>query len=85
LFIRRQNIFAHPFPHLGSPDTRKQYTLYFNQMLKKYCQQNDFLFIDIYDSYADKDGFLNGNLSDGKMHIKDVHFLQAFLKKHNIV
>jgi hypothetical protein len=73
-----------PFPHLGSSQERKAYTLYFNKKLKEKCLDYKFIFFDIYDNYIDKNGFLKLSLSDGMVHIKDGRFLDNFIKVNNL-
>ena len=36
------------FPFTGSDHERKQYTTYFNSLLKQKCKKHDFIFIDIF-------------------------------------
>ena len=71
------------FPFRGSPLERLNYVKTFNSELKKYCDSEGFTFVDIYDKYADTDGFLNSKYSDGHVHIVDPVFLIEYLKELN--
>jgi len=73
------------FPIRGSIEDRIKYAKYFNQKLKEGCLLNNFIFIDIYDSYANKDGSLNMDLTDGIIHIKNSIFLERKLYALNII
>lgn len=68
----------------GSDDERRSYVLYFNQKLAQGCKDQDFLFFDIYDKYTDADGFINRDLSDDNVHIKDETYLRHFIEKHQL-
>ena len=37
------------FPFLGSNDERRDYTLYFNKILKEKCNENNWIFFDVFD------------------------------------
>lgn len=76
--ITHENIH---YPYNGTDEDRKAYTLYFNERLREECKAYDFTFVDIYDHYTDKEGFLNPVLSDGSIHISDGRFLDEFLMK----
>ncbi len=81
--IQKNNTVENPeFPYIGSDDDRKLYVLYFNQELKKKCIENNWIFVDIYDKYTDKNGFLNKELSDGNVHINDERYLNEFINKY---
>lgn len=68
------------FPFIGSDHERKQYTTCFNSLLKQKCKIHDFVFIDVYDDYADSQGFLNTKLSDKSgVHIGDPCHLKKFI------
>lgn len=69
------------YPFLGSDDERKSYVLYFNKRLKEICEEYGWIFFDIYDFYTDTNGFLNKELSDGGVHIKNGRFLKEFINK----
>jgi hypothetical protein len=72
------------YPFLGSDDERKNYVLYFNKVLKDYCIEENYIFFDIYDKYIDENGFLNKQLSDNNVHIKNNLYIDAFIKKNLI-
>jgi hypothetical protein len=67
------------FPYLGTNNERKQYVLYFNKKLKEKCSEYGYIFFDIYNKYIDDNGFLNRNLSDDSVHIRDGIFIRKFL------
>ena len=67
------------FPFLGTNKERQRYTLYMNKKLAEGCKERGFIFIDIYDAYCDKDGFLRKDMSDGTVHIKDTEPLEKFI------
>ena len=67
-------------PFIGTDDERKEYVLYFNQKLKEACAKNGFLFFDIYDKYTDAEGFLDPDLADASVHIKDKKHIEDFIK-----
>jgi len=73
-------------PSLGTDEDRKIYTVYMNSKLKELCEENKFVFVDVYDKYIDEKGFLIRELSDNNCHIKDpihiVEFLENKLKKY---
>jgi len=73
------------FPFLGTDEQRKSYVLYFNKKLKEKCLIYKYIFVDIYNKYVDKDGFLDRKLSDGTVHIGDGKFLEEFLFNINII
>ncbi len=73
------------YPFLGSNEERKMYTKYFNELCKVECIKHNFLFIDVYDSYADYEGYLNKELSDGHVHIKNGSYLEEYLRKNMIL
>ena len=69
------------YPFVGSDNERKTVTLYMNSKLKEYCKKHNYIFLDVYEKYCDKDGFLNSKLSDGQVHIKNGIHIQEFLFK----
>ena len=70
---------------LGSDEERKEYVLYYNAMLKKYCNIYNYNFFDIHDKYQDKNGFLNRELSCPSVHIKDPIYIEKFIIDNNII
>ena len=67
------------YPFLGSDEERQKYHLYFNICLKEKCEENNWIFFNVYDSYCDYNGYLNKELSDGNVHIKDGRFIKNFI------
>ena len=66
------------FPFLGSDEERLSYVKYMNKKLS----ESEFVFIDVYDKYADSDGFLNMEYSDNHVHIADPIFIIEWLKQN---
>lgn len=69
-------------PALGTDEDRKNYTIYMNQMLKKYCDIYGLLFFDVYDKYTDEAGFIKLELSDKNCHIGNEIYMQEFIKNN---
>ena len=67
------------FPFLGTDEERKKYILYFNEKLQQKSDEYKFVFCNVYNDYADDNGFLNKSLSDGSVHIRDCKFLMRFI------
>ena len=64
----KDRIDRQEFPVAGSDQERVTYTQLLNSLLKKGCQARSFAFVDL-SPYADQDGMLPINLSDGTVHI----------------
>jgi hypothetical protein len=62
---------THEFPFIGDDNQRVTYTKLVNGLLKKYCEVNNFIFLDIYDHYCEVDGTLKYELSDKCVHIEE--------------
>jgi hypothetical protein len=63
------------FPFVGSDDERLSYVKYMNSLLS----QSKYSFIDVYDRYADPEGFLRMELSDAHVHIADKGPLEEWI------
>lgn len=70
------------FPFVGTDEERKLYTLYFNKKLKEMCPKYKFGFFDIYNHYVTEEGFLNRNLSDENVHIRDGFYIHKFIEEN---
>jgi len=85
--IQRYNTWENPeYPFLGTDEERKQYVLFFNQLLKEKCNEKGYLFVDIYHHYTDENGFLRKDLSDGNVHIliDNDTYIQNFIREHGM-
>ena len=81
--VQKHNTHENPdVPYLGTDEERKAYVLYFNNNLKQTCGVYGFTFFDIYDKYTDTNGYLNKELSDGVVHIRDGKYLDEFIKQN---
>jgi hypothetical protein len=81
--IQKYNTFEDPqYPYVGTDEERQQYALYFNQKLKEKCIEKGYIFFDIYNKYADENGFLRKDLSDGYVHINNGIYLTEFINEH---
>jgi len=81
--VERHNTMESPeYPYLGTDGERKQYVLYFNERLNKVCRDNGWVFFDVYDLYADANGFLSKGMSDGNVHVSTGSHLRNFVREH---
>ena len=70
-------------PIVSPKEDRLKFCKYFNERAKEQCAENGFGFFDIYDKYADQDGYLIEDLSDGFFHIRNGIHIENF-KDNNI-
>lgn len=83
--IQKHNTMENPkYPYLGSDEERKEYTLYFNQKLKEKCLEKKYIYFNVYDHYADENGFLRKDLSDGNVHIGNGIYINHFIKENKL-
>jgi hypothetical protein len=68
------------YPHIGSNNERKEYTLYFNKQLKIKCEEYNYIFFDIYNKYVNNEGFIETSLSDSDVHIMNPIYISEFIK-----
>ena len=57
------------FPFAGNDNDRLLYVKTMNQELKKMCEEEGFLFMDLYNNYCDAEGFMSGDLAASSDHI----------------
>lgn len=57
------------FPIYGSIEDRVVITQRLNEILRRLCDENGIKFLDVYHDYADQEGTLRVELSDGNVHI----------------
>ena len=79
--------WQYPYPYKGSNEERLQYVTYFNQKLKEYCNKYNYKFFDIYNMYADNNGYLNQAYSYDGCHLSQntSMFIKDFMDKNNII
>jgi hypothetical protein len=68
------------FPFLGTDEQRLSYVKLMNELLRKMCYIEGWTFVNIYDKYADAQGFLNMAMSDGHVHLADEVPLKEFIR-----
>ena len=73
------------YPFRGSHEDRLRYTRSVNAALKDACAANGYLFIDVTDDYADADGFLRKDRSDGCVHIGNTSWVRSTLLDMNVL
>ena len=83
--IQKYNTHDNPeYPFMGSDEERKTYVLYFNKKLKDKCIENQYVFFDIYDKYIDVNGFLDKELSDQSVHIRNGKYIKEFIDNNDL-
>jgi hypothetical protein len=68
------------YPFLGTNEERIAYSRHFNTAIAWNCKELGWMFVDVYDKYADQDGCLNPLYSDGHVHINNPIFIEEFLR-----
>lgn len=69
------------YPFLGSDAKRLAYVRHFNRRAAEACEQHGFVFIDVYEHYADRRGFLlPPPHGDGHVHMQDPAPLQRAIR-----
>ncbi len=68
------------YPFLGSNKERLQYVTYMNDRLKAVAKSSGYIYVDVFDQYADQINLLNDKYSDGHVHIVNPKFLRKFLE-----
>jgi hypothetical protein len=77
--VEKEGLWDNPtFPFLGTNEERKMYVEYYVDRLRQKCVEYGYLFIDIYDKYTDKNGYLNKELNDN-CHMDKGPYLKEFL------
>lgn len=73
------HIHTPTIPFIGTNSDRVIYTNYMNTLLKSYCAEYKYLYLNPFSYYTRNDGCLNYSLSDNCLHIgKNEYFLKAF-------
>jgi hypothetical protein len=50
--------------------------------LKEKCFEKGYVFFDVYDKYADENGFLRKDLSDDNVHIRNGIYITEFINNY---
>ena len=80
--VRRAGQVEHgDYPFRGTDDERRSYVACFNVLYRSWCLQLGWACVDVHDAYADKDGFLNPEYSDGSVHISNPIFLSQSIER----
>lgn len=69
-------------PIMACKEDRLKFVKYFNSKLKEECKKNGFGFFDIYDKYADEEGYLIYEFSDGFHHIENGKYIMEFINQN---
>mmetsp|Transcript_94928 Transcript_94928/g.277566 ORF Transcript_94928/g.277566 Transcript_94928/m.277566 type:complete len:722 (+) Transcript_94928:188-2353(+) len=72
------------YPYLGEDEERLAYVRYFNNRLKQECHHTDFRFFEVYDQYADDEGFLSEEYSDGNVHVANGVWIDEVIRGLNL-
>jgi hypothetical protein len=83
-YVSAIEINKNKFPTRCSEEERKTYTEYFNEKLKYFCDIKKYKFIDFFDMYINKDGYIEEmHLDvDSRAHIEPHSDLQNYLLKN---
>jgi hypothetical protein len=57
------------YPFYGAPEVRSQINRMFNEKLRTFCEKSGYVFIDIYDRVADKDGLMLKEYAGDEIHL----------------
>jgi hypothetical protein len=71
------------YPFYGTPEIRSRINRMLNEKLKLFCDKNGYIFIDIYDRVADKNGLMLREYAGDEIHLnkKAVKLARAELRK----
>lgn len=68
----------------GTPEQRREVVQYMNFKLKQFCEEYNYIFLDVYYKYIDETGFFNPNLKDFSVHIANGIYVEEFLNNLNL-
>ena len=57
------------YPFIGPDEDRNRYVFKINKRLEEKCSEYDIIYLNIYDSYKNEQGYLIKEFSDGNVHI----------------
>ncbi len=81
--VRKAGKVENPdYPYLGTDEERLAYVGYMNEILAEACGRHGLTFIDVAAEYADEQGFLRDEQSDGNVHIVDPKPLLQFINRY---
>jgi hypothetical protein len=73
------------FPPTGTDAERAHYTRVMNQRLQEGCASRGLLYVNVYTEYADDDGMLIPEQSDGGVHIGDTLQVRKVLSRMELI
>jgi hypothetical protein len=80
--VRSEGLYNNPdYPYIGTDVERKNNVCCLNKTLQRFCEEFSYIFIDLTKDYADEEGFMRKELSDGGPHIKEIKPLITFLRE----
>jgi hypothetical protein len=80
-------IFNPEYPYNGTINERIELTKKLNERLRYYCNAFGMEFLDVYDSYSNKEGSLKKEMGDGNVHVHPLcfHAIEEKLQKILII
>lgn len=74
------------YPAIGTRECRKENRDLMNSIIKRECEINGYIFFEYPKEYCDSNGFLDRNITDDGVHIKDNSlFLESFYNLVNSI
>lgn len=70
------------FPFVGNDNERRDVTIYFNEKLRKLCEEIDAGYFDIFDIYADENNMMILEKSDKIVHAMKTQELEEYIKEY---
>tara|TARA_R110000772_G_scaffold47958_2_gene109412 strand:- start:87 stop:707 length:621 start_codon:yes stop_codon:yes gene_type:complete len=84
--VRKEHILIEDdtYPTNGPNEDRVRWVIKTNSYLKQKCIENNCVFLDIWESYADEEGHMRLELSDGGVHVLNKSLVIEQIIKQNL-